>query len=230
MSNPQEFITDEWMAKFDIQENPQHDNPLDFALFGLARDLPVWEPVDFTKKVLDLGPGKKMIPGAIRCEYPEYNFESIEFLNYPVQGNEVNAQHQIAPPGEFDFDHVAYTDGNSRYRQTLPFANDSVGGIFAVHMLEHLWDPRPILAECQRVLAPGCPLNIVVPNGLSKIHFQDVDHKKPYVLDSWDNLYENKYYDTNRGTGFRVGTNFKFAVKEGNEVLVTQLIKYGPQG
>lgn len=49
----------------------------------------------------------------------------------------------------------------------LPFASDSASFIFASHVLEHLYHPEQslrFLAHCQRVLAPGGVLRIVVPD------------------------------------------------------------------
>lgn len=195
------------------------DNPMEFALFGLARQeqFPEWIKTDWTRPILDLGPGNKLIHGAIRCEYPEYNFENLNALPvaYP-------AHHVIKD----DYGIEGYTDDYSKYRCTLPYADNSIGGIYAVNILEHLWDPRPILEECARVLAPGAPLNVVVPHGRSAMYAEDLDHKKPFELDSWKNWLHNGYWGPDRsGLKLRIGANFKFSIKEGNENLMTQLIK-----
>lgn len=186
------------------------DNPIEFALFGLARqnEFPVWRQVQWDKPVLDLGPGSKMIHGAIRCEYPEYNFESPAFLPMSYTGDE------------------GVKDEYSRYRCHLPWNDNSIGGIYAVNILEHLWDPRPIMEECARVLAPGAPFNIVVPHGSHGIYLQDLDHKKPFILDSWKNWLENGYWGPDRSAlRLRIGVNFKFGIKEENVNIMTQLIK-----
>lgn len=196
------------------------DNPLNFALFGLARqaEVPSWVETNWNRPVLDLGPGKKIVEGAIRCEFPQYNFESPRFLPdaYPVM------HHALGE--EVD----GFTDDLSEYRCCLPFADNSVGGIYAVNIFEHLWDPRPIMEECARVLVPGAPLNIVVPHGLAPIYLQDLDHKKPFVLDTWKNWLDNKYWgeaEVGKRIHLKVGMNFKFAIKEDNVNICTQLIK-----
>ena len=205
------------------------DNPMEFALFGLARQdqFPDWVKTDWTKPVLDLGPGNKIIHGAIRCEYPEYNFENLSSLPiaYPAE---------VARPGvdtSKGFDPAnywsdGYKDDISEYRCTLPYDDNSIGGIYAVNILEHLWDPRPIMEECARVLAPGAPLNIVVPHGSHGIYLQDLDHKKPFILDTWKNWLQNGYWGPDRShLRLRVGANFKFGIKEENVNIMTQLIK-----
>ena len=45
----------------------------------------------------------------------------------------------------------------------LPFRDGSVDRIFAVHVLEHLIDFLPLVAECHRVLRPGGVLHVLSP-------------------------------------------------------------------
>lgn len=45
----------------------------------------------------------------------------------------------------------------------LPLADDSLDAIFAVHVLEHLLDWLPAVAECHRVLRPGGVLHVMSP-------------------------------------------------------------------
>jgi SAM-dependent methyltransferase len=180
------------------------DEPVNFALYGLARQeiWPDWVKMNYSLPILELGPGTKVTRSAERLEWPEYDFES-------------PSNPRKAPEGA--------------YRGKLPHEDNSVGGVVATHVLEHLYDARPIIAEVGRVLAPGCPFNIVVPHGDSLLFRQDIDHKCAYVLDTWKTLLENGYYDNTYGQlempKFVIGANFKFSIKEGNEIVVTQLVK-----
>lgn len=45
----------------------------------------------------------------------------------------------------------------------LPFATGFADAIFAVHVVEHLVDFLPLLAECHRVLRPGGTLHVLSP-------------------------------------------------------------------
>lgn len=123
---------------------------------------------------------------------------------------------------EHDFDSPDYQ---------LPYETSGVGGIFAINVLEHLRDPRPIIAEAARVLAPGDPFTIFVPHARSGMYLQDLDHKTPFILDSWKNHVEpHKYYEKGReGVAglFEVGFNALFAIKEENVCILTQLIRTG---
>lgn len=184
------------------------ESPLEFALFGLARQgiLPDWAPMDTSRPILDLGPGAKLVQGAHRLDYPTH---------------------------DFDADHMPHRYAATKYAVKYvgstslgEYADSTIGGVVACHILEHLFDPREIIDEVARVLAPNCPFNIVVPDADSTIYKQDVDHKTAFCLDTWKTLLDNGgYYDNHSPRGLRLGCNFKFAIKEGNEIIVTQLIK-----
>ena len=107
------------------------------------------------------------------------------------------------------------------------FPDGTVGGVVATHVLEHLRDPRPLIWEVARVLAPGRPFNIVVPKAGSNLFWQDLDHKTGFVLDTWRTLLDTSYYSKgkNANARLRVGFNAEMAIKEGNVAIVTQLIK-----
>lgn len=70
-------------------------------------------------------------------------------------------------------------------RRGLPFNDSSVGGIFAAHFLEHLTAPeaRALLEECRRVLAPGAPIRIIVPDleAMTQAYARSLDSPEPEV-------------------------------------------------
>lgn len=109
----------------------------------------------------------------------------------------------------------------------LPFETDTLGGIIAYHFLEHCSDPIRILREFERVLAPGCPANIVVPYYNSQMQAHDLTHKHGFCEETWRVLFKTPYYDKNREAPwrFKVGTNLIIGVVERNLALLTQLIK-----
>ncbi|MFC0865560.1 methyltransferase domain-containing protein [Sphaerimonospora cavernae] len=45
----------------------------------------------------------------------------------------------------------------------VPFQDESVDQVFAVHVIEHLADYLPLLAECHRILRPGGVLHVLTP-------------------------------------------------------------------
>ena len=125
---------------------------------------------------------------------------------------------------------LEYPDWDAEEQDSLrDYRDGSVGGIYAVNILEHLSDPRFLIAEMARVLAPGCPATIFVPHARSNMYLQDLDHKTPFVLDTWKNhLDAHPYYTKGRQPlGLRVGINIAFAIKDDNLGILTQLIKEG---
>jgi SAM-dependent methyltransferase len=168
--------------------------PLELALFGLDRQLPRWVYPNWNLPVLDLGPGKKSIPGAIRLDYPDWDAEI------------------DAPLWSYD--------------------ESTVGGIFAINLLEHLTDPRKLIRDMGRVLAPGCAATIFVPDANSNMYLQDLDHKTPFVIDSFKNFIEpHPYYAKGHSRmKLRVGAVFNFGVKSENVGIVAQLIKQNEDG
>ena len=111
-------------------------------------------------------------------------------------------------------------------KDPLPYEDNSVGGVIAMHFLEHLSEPRDVIREVGRVLVPGAPFNILVPHANSLMFLHDLDHKKPFVIDTWKNLLDQPYYDKMKNDyPFRIGANFLFGLKEANLALITQLIK-----
>jgi SAM-dependent methyltransferase len=134
-------------------------------------------------------------------------------------------RHEVVVRGEAAYNlERPYWDA---LRDPIPHGDGTVGGIFALHFLEHLADPRPILRECMRVLAPGAPLTIVVPHPYGTMAYHDLDHKSTFVIDTWRNLQDTTWQDWDRhGWPFSVGVNVIMGTKERNLVLLTQLIKH----
>jgi SAM-dependent methyltransferase len=189
------------MTMADVDDlRDSHYNPLQFFLFGMDRlgALPQWISMDYHRPILHLGPGKKgNQPRTIDCEWPDYDFDAPNSLRFPVNGR-------------------------------TGFDDNSIGGVVATHVLEHLEDPRTLIWEVARVLAPGCPFNIVVPKAGSNLFWQDLDHKTGFVLDTWKTLLDNSYYLKGKNNGehiLDVGFNAEMSIKEGNNAIVTQLVK-----
>lgn len=109
----------------------------------------------------------------------------------------------------------------------IPFPENWFGGIVATHFMEHLANPLNFLAESARALRPGAALTMATPHGQSLAFLQDLDHKTPYVIDTWKTLLENPYYEKGNPhkLPFRIGANFLWGLNERNLMVVTQLIK-----
>lgn len=188
------------------------DNPLGFISWSFDRVIHEWTKMDYSRPIVHIGPGVKTMEGEThRLEYPEFDFDG-QITRRQVGGQRIEFAKGIRDSG----------------RDHMPFKDNSVGGIVAVCVLEHLYDISWIVREAGRVLAPGCPFNIFVPHPLSVMHLEDADHKSNQVLDSWENLLNNPYYGDEKGKNgipLKVGFNMKVALKEENTAICTQLIK-----
>lgn len=111
----------------------------------------------------------------------------------------------------------------------LPFDDGGCGGIFTYHFFEHLGKDIffDVLRECERVLAVGAPLNVVVPHYQSEGAFHDLDHKQFFTESTWKNLMHNTYYDGTmpRTWSFDIGLNLIIGLNSRNLSLFTQLIR-----
>lgn len=179
----------------------------DFFLFGMDRveQVPIWRPIDFDAgPVLHLGPGRKGNQlDTIDIEWPDYDFDQPGCLERPG-------------PECPDIS-----------KKMWRIEDGSVSALVATHVLEHLADPRHLIWEASRVLMPGGIFNIVVPKAGTNLFWQDLDHKSGFVLDTWKTLLDSSYYLKGKKQDhfLKLGFNVEMSIKEGNNAIVTQLIK-----
>ncbi len=82
-----------------------------------------------------------------------------------------------------------------------PFDDNSVGVVYASHILEHLDCFGPIINELWRVCKNGATIEVVVPFFLSTKFYSEPDHRIPFGIRSFDN-YEDisskrlRFYET----------------------------------
>jgi SAM-dependent methyltransferase len=62
----------------------------------------------------------------------------------------------------------------------LPFENESVHGVFAIHILEHIRNLPELIADIHRILLPGGVLEIQVPYYLSEDAWGDPTHIRAF--------------------------------------------------
>jgi SAM-dependent methyltransferase len=155
----------------------------------------------------------------------------------------LGADRPLIPPWQLDLDGLTLNlgAGNKLIRgsvaldlpkwdadlERIPYDDETVANIYALHFLEHVADPIVLLRECQRVLIVGGHLNIVVPYWNTELAHSDLDHKHFFSEETWDRIFSNPYYDKDHdGWQFHVGTNVIAGIAERNKLLITQLIKY----
>jgi SAM-dependent methyltransferase len=121
-------------------------------------------------------------------------------------------------------DNLDYPDWDAE-EYTLPYEDESVGGIYALHFLEHLTDPRRMIQECARVLIKDAPLNVCVPWWGASMAHHDLDHKTTWSVDTFRNLLDNRWYTKGKGWGLRLNESWIMGVAERNLAVFAQLIK-----
>lgn len=88
--------------------------------------------------------------------------------------------------------------------QSLPFADESVDEIVAVHFLEHVRDLERTMREFHRILQPGGALHAWVPHCFSAIAFGDTTHRRFFAYDSLSQ------FDARHPTGYYYDFHFEF--------------------
>lgn len=123
-------------------------------------------------------------------------------------------------------EHLDLPEWDADQRMPIPFPDEHFSAIYAIHLLEHVEDPRWLLRELQRVLMVGGHLNIGLPYYNSQMHAQDLDHKSNWCEETWKETFFNDYYQKEHGGWkFKIGANFIMAIVERNTMLITQLIR-----
>lgn len=166
-------------------------------LFALGMKRHIPELLDAPEGiVVNLGAGNSPIPGAVNLDWPEWSAESYGIRLLDEHGHLVIAE------------------------------DESIACIHAYHFLEHLHDPLRMLMEINRVLKPGGVVNICVPHYSGSMAHQDLDHKRTFALETWDNALRCKYYTKDReGWKLRIHFNIMIAIAERNTCILAQLVK-----
>lgn len=108
----------------------------------------------------------------------------------------------------------------------IPYEDNSVDSIIALHFLEHIKNVKFVIEEIDRVLRPGGFANIVVPYYNSNLQFSNLDHYSYFNEKTFDRLFtESTYISTDYQFSLQVGTQFIIGIVERNLCLMTQLIK-----
>jgi SAM-dependent methyltransferase len=135
---------------------------------------------------------------------------------------------QLGPGRKFiddpqtDWFNIDYPDWDAEI-DPLPAHEATIDGIITYHMLDHISDPRAVLAEAGRVLVDGGWWVSIVPHYLGELAHSCFDHKSQFAVDSWRNALDNKHDPTQGPLPFRLGANFIYGLNEANLVLVTQM-------
>lgn len=110
-----------------------------------------------------------------------------------VEPSEVGRQIAAAELPEDVADRITHHAGIAEW---LPFPDATFDAVYSSHVFEHILRHGPALAEIARVLKPGAPLFLIVPEGETyncdtHVHWWSVeqfrDHLQPYAreVETW---------------------------------------------
>ncbi len=120
-------------------------------------------------KKLHLGCGRDILPGWINLDL------------FPLPGVDVVA----------DLDNCQ----NSK----LNFSDNTIDEFLASHVIEHLNNTLPFMAELHRIAKPNAKAVFRVPYGSSDDAFEDPTHVKPYFLNSFQYFSQPIYWRADYG-------------------------------
>jgi 2-polyprenyl-3-methyl-5-hydroxy-6-metoxy-1,4-benzoquinol methylase len=117
----------------------------------------------------------------------------LQDAGYAVKAMDVNASY-VETAVRLGVDAIQY-DGAS-----IPLADNAVDTVFMIEVLEHVPDPRALLAEVWRVTRRN--VIVTVPNNTQRFnallawsHMLDVDHKNFFTVESLRSLLANSFHD-----------------------------------
>ena len=80
----------------------------------------------------------------------------------------------------------------------LPFRDSSFGGFLLKDVVEHLNDPRGLLAEAHRVAKPGAKLVLVTPRAVPRAVWADYTHMRGFTKDALKSLLADSGWRVSR--------------------------------
>lgn len=101
------------------------------------------------------------------------------------------------------FDHESVDCNIDINSERLPFGDNSVNAIRAIHCLEHISDAIHIWNEMWRVCRPGALIYVVVPHPQGGWYFQDPTHKTPYTEKTLRQYFDGDYVSSFSEYGFK---------------------------
>ena len=75
-----------------------------------------------------------------------------------------------------------------------PWGNETISGIRASHIIEHLPDPKPFILECLRILKPGGFLRLKVPHSSNISALGCLGHYRTFSYDTLNDYLSRDFY------------------------------------
>ena len=77
-------------------------------------------------------------------------------------------------------------------REALPFPDNSIDVVYHKSVIEHMFDPLPLMRETMRVLKPGGKVIVLTPDWQTQMatFFEDFTHCRPYDTTALGDLFK----------------------------------------
>ena len=106
-----------------------------------------------------------------------------------------------------------------------PWADNSIDGIHASHILEHFHDHETFLRECYRILKPGGFLRIVVPHITNMASSGCLGHYRGFSYDTLNRYLSSKgLHDCYMFQGIKFSTDYSYVNWVWEEVIKTNSV------
>jgi SAM-dependent methyltransferase len=111
----------------------------------------------------------------------------------------------MAQPGWINLDAVplpgvdVVADLDRCAEKPLPFADDSIDEFLMSHVIEHLRNTLPLMAELYRIARAGARTTIRVPYGATDDAWEDPTHLRPYFVQSFGYFSQPCYWRADYG-------------------------------
>ena len=171
-----------------------------------------------TLRVLDIGSGQGDLAADLRLRYPEAEVRGID---YSASGVEI-ASRRV--PGATFIVHDL-VDSEEPPAGLDGWASHAV----CCEVLEHVDDPRRLLVNARRCLAPGCRLVVTVPGGPMSAFDRHIGHRRHFTAAALHGLLEEAGYRVEHVTtaGFPFFNLYRMVVIARGERLVADVAQRG---
>ena len=160
-------------------------------------------PGQGTLRVLDIGSGQGDLAADLRLRYPEAEVRGID---YSASGVEIASRR--VPGATFILHDLV--DSEEPPAGLDGWASHAV----CSEVLEHVDDPRRLLVNARRCLAPGCRLVVTVPGGPMSAFDRHIGHRRHFTAAALHGLLEEAGYRVEHVTtaGFPVFNLYRLVV------------------
>jgi SAM-dependent methyltransferase len=182
------YARDDWDRHWIEYAVSSADNPA--QEFRRRLVLRLLDGVDHSSRVLDIGSGTGELAAAIRGAHPD-----AAVLGLELSASGIDLARRKAPHASFLQVDLA--------RKAAPPREYEGWATHAVcsEVLEHVDDPRGVLANCVPYLAAGCRVVVTVPGGPMTAYDRHIGHRRHFTRDELARVLREAGFEVDKATG-----------------------------